>query len=120
MIKRWDEMTVEEQNKLDDGMTNIAKLRMHIDACHQDLSELYRVKNWTDATHDAQQRLYRMKDDLNKELEQAIWNEIKSCNGCIHLELTSLKRENDKNSPGSQAAIMNIEHFANQITNLTN
>lgn len=119
-MKRWDELTTEEQNKLSDGMTNIAKLKMHINACHEDISNLYRVKEWTDSTHDAQQRLYRMKDDLNKELEQAIWNEIKNCNGCIHLELASLKREKDLNGPGAIASIRNIEHFANQITALTN
>ena len=117
-MKAWNELTTQEQNRLDDGMTNIAKLRMHLHACDEDLSDLYRVKDWTDKHHDAQQSLYRMKDALNKEIEQAIWSEIKSLNGCIHLELTSLKREKDKNSNGAKCCTMNIEHFAMMITNI--
>lgn len=117
-MKRYDEMTKEEIDQASDGEMLIARIKTELHECQQDLHNLYRVKDWTDSTHDAQQRLYRQIEDYHKELEQAIWAEIKSYNGCIHLEIATIKRELDNNSKASQMAIINIERFAKKITEL--
>lgn len=119
-MKRWDELTEQEQNNLSDGMKEIAKIKMNQNKVFEDLRDLYKIQNWTDKHHDIQQRLFRQQDELIKGLEIAIFEEIKTCNGCIQLELTSLARVKDKNSSAADCCIRNIQIFANQITDLTN
>ena len=119
-MKRWDELTDREQHNLSTGMVAIAKLKTQIKNLESDIHGLYTIKDWDDKTHELQQKLYRQKADADKDLEYATWNEIKSCNGCIHLELASLKRINNKNGAAADVCLRNIEIFANQITELTN
>ena len=118
-MKRWDELTEKEQNNLSTGMANIAKIKMMQHRVHEDLTNLYKVLEWTDTHHATLQILDRHQARLTRELEQVIWEEIKSCNGCIHLELTALARIKNKNSGSAEVCIRNIQIFANQITEIT-
>jgi len=117
-MKDYDNMTEQEINALPDDLKAIAKIKSNLKKVREDHLNLYRAKNWTDAHHDMQQALMRQEDNLRNALEAAKWTAIKNCNGCIHLELASIKREKDNNSSTAKNCIDMIEWFANEITEI--
>ena len=101
------------------GAKRIQTTKRHLTAVDEDLNTLREKADWTAKDLKDLGELKEIQKTLRSQLARQTLQEIKSINGCIHLELASLARATDKNGIHATTCIAMIEHFANQITELT-